>query len=321
MSSTQIARPDTSSHWYIATDDKVEAFHSVPYAGKRGAAGETRPTTLRDARKVGAVPSVTNVLSIFHKEFLVAYKINQAILAALTLPRIDGESEDDFAKRVFTDSKEHAASAARLGSRLHEVGAAMLTRTDKGMPLDGEIVEGRDLAAAAKPLIDLINSISPKGFSTDSDFSEFYVYNPEGYAGTCDGLMWIDPKNPTINQKLIDAGYGEIANCTSPIIVMVDIKSRGAAVKTAPIYETDQLQLAAYLHAIQTTPNLGYQVSLDTTPVANILINTHQNAGKDGVWDSEIVIHHKDTIHKAWGAFKSLLNVWKWAKGYDSPSE
>ena len=166
---TQIVRPDTASHWYLVDPEKgVKSFHTVPYAGKRGKNGETRKTTLRDARKVNAFPSVTNILGILHKDFLEAYKVNQAILAALTLPKIDGESEDEFAKRVVMDSKEHAASAARLGSRLHEVGADYLKGiTSKDSIKEGEIVEGRRLEDVAIPLRDLIEDILPAGMYTD----------------------------------------------------------------------------------------------------------------------------------------------------------
>lgn len=319
MSSTQVVRPDGSSHWYVINDqNKVESFHTVPYAGKRGKDGETRPTTLRDARKVGAAPSVTNVLSILHKEFLVAYKVNQAILAALTLPKIENESVDDFANRVVIDSKEHAASAARLGSRLHEVGSALITGTTDGLPLEGEMIEGRDLAEVAKPVVDLINNITPENLHTDKDLSEFYVYHPEiGYAGTCDGLIWLDVTKPYVAQKLVDAGYGHLIVSGDPVIAMADFKSRGAASKTAPIYETDSLQLSAYLNAIPVTPNLGYNVTMENTPTANILINTNEKAGKDGVWDAELVIHSKDELVKAWDAFLSLHKVWCWMKGYD----
>lgn len=321
-SSTQVVRPDSSSHWYKVSDSGIESFHHVPYAGKRGAAGETRRTTLGDARKIGAFPSVTNVLGILHKDFLEAYKINQAILAALTLPRIQGESEDDFARRVVADSKEHAASAARLGSRLHEVGAALLVGGTDGLPLEGEIVEGRNLAEVAEPLEVLFKIINPTGLKTDAEFSEFYVSHPMGYAGTCDGFLWLDPSSPTIASKLIEAGYvGCIDSARSPIVAMGDIKSRGANSKSAPIYETDLLQLSAYLHAIPTTPNLGFNVNIHNTPVANILVNTHPNAGKDGVWEAEIVIHKREDIEKAWVAFQNLFQVWCWLKGYNPASK
>lgn len=317
MNNTQIARPDHASHWYVTEDSKVKSFHEVPYAGKRGEAGEKRPTTLRDARKVGAVPSVTNILSIFHKEHLTAYKINQAILASLTLPRVDGEAEDAFAKRVFEDSKEHAASAARLGSRLHEVAACYLLGDMTGGILEGERVEGRDVAKVAQPLKHLMQAIIPDEHVTPADLSEFKVYNPLGYAGTCDGLVWLDPTNPKVGDALHKAGYSGLDHSKEPVIAMCDLKSRGSSLKKATTYETDILQLSAYLHAVATTPGLGYTLSPANTPVCNILVNTHDEAGTSGIWDADIIIHEKSEVERAWDAFVALLTVWKWAKKYD----
>jgi hypothetical protein len=87
----------------------------VPRADGKG----QRPTSLRDARKLGLFPSVTNVLSILAKPGLDAWKQEQAILAALTLPRSEGETLDDFAKRVLVDMTSEVGRAADLGSAVH----------------------------------------------------------------------------------------------------------------------------------------------------------------------------------------------------------
>ena len=79
--------PD-SAHWYQR--DGV-ACHTVP-----SLKGEPRPTTLRDARKLGLLPSVTNILGVIAKPELTAWLQEQAVMAALTLPRIAGETEDAF---------------------------------------------------------------------------------------------------------------------------------------------------------------------------------------------------------------------------------
>jgi len=52
--------------------------------------GEPRPTTLRDARKLGLLPSVTNILNVIAKPELTAWLQEQAVMAALTLPRNAG---------------------------------------------------------------------------------------------------------------------------------------------------------------------------------------------------------------------------------------
>ena len=103
---------ESASHWYFPDGTPL---HEVPRADGKG----QRPTSLRDARKLGLFPSVTNVLSILAKPGLDAWKQEQAILAALTLPRSEEETLDDFAKRVLVDMTSEVGRAADLGSAVH----------------------------------------------------------------------------------------------------------------------------------------------------------------------------------------------------------
>jgi hypothetical protein len=103
---------ESASHWYFPDGTPL---HEVPRADGKG----SRPTSLRDARKLGLFPSVTNVLSILAKPGLDAWKQEQAILAALTLPRTEGETLDDFAKRVLVDMTSEVGRAADRGSAVH----------------------------------------------------------------------------------------------------------------------------------------------------------------------------------------------------------
>ena len=102
--------PD-SAHWYQR--DGVP-LHTVP-----SLKGDPRPTTLRDARKLGLLPSVTNILGVIAKPELTAWLQEQAVMAALTLPRIPGEKEDAFAKRVVADSQSIRDNAADFGTAFH----------------------------------------------------------------------------------------------------------------------------------------------------------------------------------------------------------
>lgn len=70
-----------STHWY---DQNGEPRYTVPYADpKKG----FRNTTLRDAKKMGLVPSVTTILGVANKPALNRWKENQILLAAMTLHR------------------------------------------------------------------------------------------------------------------------------------------------------------------------------------------------------------------------------------------
>ena len=99
-------------HWYSKSG--LPAYTMV------GANGKERDVTLRDARKFGHCPSVTTVLEVLAKPQLEVWKVRQGILAALTLGRNEGESDDDYLNRVLTDSREQAKAAAEEGTRIHD---------------------------------------------------------------------------------------------------------------------------------------------------------------------------------------------------------
>jgi hypothetical protein len=66
------------------------------------------------------VPSVTTVMKVAASPGLEAWKNEQLLLAALTLPRRDEETEKEFISRVVADSKETGKRAAEAGTRIHE---------------------------------------------------------------------------------------------------------------------------------------------------------------------------------------------------------
>ena len=105
-------RASESSHWYTregAPKYTVEAKN-----------GSLRNTTLADARKMNLVPSVTTIIGCAAKPGLEAWKLNQMMLASMTLPRAPDEAEDLYVQRVIKDSREHARAAAQRGTEIHE---------------------------------------------------------------------------------------------------------------------------------------------------------------------------------------------------------
>ena len=109
---TIIARSAESVHWYRQDGG--------PQYTVKAKDGSDRSTTLRDARKMSLVPSVTTVMKIAAKPGLEVWKLEQMLLAALTLPRLPQEPEKSFIARVVADSKESAKMAAERGTRIHE---------------------------------------------------------------------------------------------------------------------------------------------------------------------------------------------------------
>jgi hypothetical protein len=106
-----MAHASESQHWY--TRDGLPAYTV------KARDGSDRPATLRDARKFGYVPGVSTILGCADKPGLNIWKIDQAIMSALTLPKIDGETSDVFVARVKVDAKETARKAAEKGTAIH----------------------------------------------------------------------------------------------------------------------------------------------------------------------------------------------------------
>lgn len=100
-----------SGHWYYP--DGRPAYTII------GKSGKERPTTLRDAKKFGLLPSVTEILKLSAKPGLVNWQIDQAIKAALTLPRIDGENDDQLLARIKADAQAQAKQARERGTQIH----------------------------------------------------------------------------------------------------------------------------------------------------------------------------------------------------------
>lgn len=106
-----MAHPAESTHWYTR---KGEPMYTV-----KAQAGHDRPTTLADARKLDLVPSVTTIINSAARPGLERWKANQLLLAGLTLPREDGETESAWLDRVYKDAQVQAEQARERGVSIH----------------------------------------------------------------------------------------------------------------------------------------------------------------------------------------------------------
>lgn len=101
-----------SGHWYMP----VSGEPRYTIVGKNG---KERPTNVKDAREHGYVPSVTTILRQAAAPGLEKWKIGNAIISALTLPRGEGEPDVDYIARIIRDSEEQARNARDRGTEIH----------------------------------------------------------------------------------------------------------------------------------------------------------------------------------------------------------
>jgi hypothetical protein len=100
-----------SGHWYYADGRTAYSIE--------GSNGKQRPATLRDARKLNLYPSVTRIVGMLDKPGLNNWIQDQVLMAALTLPRLEKESDDSYIARIKIDAKEKGRKAADRGTLLH----------------------------------------------------------------------------------------------------------------------------------------------------------------------------------------------------------
>lgn len=100
-----------AGHWY----DK----DGNPQYTIIGANGKERDTDLRDARKLGLVPSVTTILKVAAAPALDIWKQQQLLKAVAEVPRLDEESEKEWFSRIIKTSKEAGDKHMDRGTSMH----------------------------------------------------------------------------------------------------------------------------------------------------------------------------------------------------------
>lgn len=168
MTTAANVKSEQGSHWYYPDG---RPCYEVPKADGKG----TTPTTLRHARKMGLLPSVTTILRILDKPALTAWKIEQAVLAVMTTPRLAGEPDDKFIERVLKTDKEQDKerdAAAQLGTDVHAAIEDALT---------GHTIR-QDLAVYVNPVLDAL-----KQFGDVQETEKVIVGS--GYAGKTDAVF------------------------------------------------------------------------------------------------------------------------------------
>lgn len=190
-----------SNHWYRLSDG------SPCYEVPNKSTGGMRDATLRDARTLGLVPSVTTVLQVAAKPALINWQVEQALMAALTLPRRADEPLDTFIHRAREDSKQQAIEAAERGTEIHNAVEAHYR---------GKRVSDADLAFV-EPIVAKVREV-------------------------CGEQLWV----PEAHFACKRLGYGGKVDLSCPAYV-VDYKGKSGMDDTTRLgYDEHAMQLSAY---------------------------------------------------------------------------
>ena len=191
-----------SGHWY--TPDGEPAYTII------GKNGKERSTNVKDAREKGLLPSVTTIIRCAASPALERWKAEQLLMAGLTLPRNQDESEKSWIYRVWQDSAEQGKKAAEHGSRIHAA------------------IEGHFLGKAPEP--DMWDYV--KG-ATDVIRNEFGI------------LGWLPEKSFADTTF----GYGGKVDLHADGVVL-DFKGKDGDLVGVECYDEHYMQLAAYAQGL-----------------------------------------------------------------------
>lgn len=208
---TIIARSSENTHWYRQDGG--------PQYTVKAKDGSDRPTTLRDARKMDLVPSVTTILKVAAKPGLEQWKLEQMLLSALTLPKRSEEDEKAYIARIVSDSKETGKQAAELGTRIHE----SIENWFNG----NKNVQHKDTALAfEESIFNHFKTHPDQPWLTERSFA-----SPLGFGGKVD--LYCTPDG------------------TAPVGIVLDAKSKDFGPDDkVDAYDEHLMQLAAYRHGL-----------------------------------------------------------------------
>jgi len=289
--------------WYRDANGVVEACYQLP---KKNGLGVKEPT-LREARELGLLPSVTTILNVMAKPGLERWKLEQAIHSSLTLQRLrEGyedwiarifpknvyhnivgmfqfaydnppklmESEDEFAQRVAQDMEQQGLKAAEFGTRIHDAIAHVLR--DGIQPYVNDVVDA-DLWPYLEPFTQWANDSIEQVHSVEQVVGSKRF----GYAGRMD----------------LDCTLRGVGRC------VVDFKTQTVKEGKEPTYYKDwNVQLSAYAFAL---PDGGGR------EIMSLVIDS----SKPG--PVHIKLWTEDEKDSGWDAFEKCHDIWMWQNDYN----
>lgn len=250
-----------SSHWYTSGGG---AAHRQPKASGDG----ERATTIRDAKRLSLLPSVTNVLGVLSKGGLINWQLQQVGLAAFEKRPAEGETPDYYAKRVVSVSKETNEAAQKAGSSIHSA-------------IESHF-KGDEVEEDMRPYVLPIEAWKAEKELSFIEHESILVNTKRGYAGMCD---------------VVGLGAGGQ-------MFIIDWKSRTKIGKKVVSYETEVLQIAAYAatrwgeEAVTERKVYGANVYLCRTEVGRMEVK---------VWTPNEIFEAYQTflsIHQIWRYLK-----------------
>ena len=263
-------------HWY--TKEGIAA-HTQPTTSKT-AKNPSRPTTIKDAKKLKLYPSVTSILKLIHNEMLQRWKYRKVVEACFNRPLVGDEGLEEYTDFILAKAFDEADDAAQLGTRIHHCIETLIKGEDNIHP--------QDIINYAE---DAINRMETLGINVVA--SEFVTVNPEyGYAGTTDIAF---KANDGVITGILDF-KSKRTHEGDPVI-----PSFGHAAQLAAYYASywkDKWEESYFKNAV------GYNIYISTTEPGRI----------------DVVKYDGDQLAKEFEMFENACGIWRYKNNYDPRS-
>lgn len=255
-----ITLPERSSHWYHRNGVPC---HTVPTADGKG----VRSVNLRWDRHLNLLPSSTNIISVKAKPSLDKYKIEQALMAAVTLPRLDGEGEDAFMERVVVDMESHMRAAAEFGTKIHKYCEQFhLGNNIEDPGLEPYVADyKRWFAENVKEVIWV---------------EKVLVNEKVGYAGTADTLLLLKDDRKALSDLKTQGIKSRVT------------KTKGTIKNEPAFYETWEYQLVSYGKCLAIEPDAYISAVIDSLAPGPCHVYEWPLAGRRTAWRAYLACHY-----------------------------
>ncbi len=269
-------------HWY---QQDGQPLYTVPKADGKG----ERDTTLRDAKKLGLVPSVTSILGIVDKPALTRWKQDQlfdAIMSYLPSSSMCIEDIEEYKRIIFRMSEKKGKDAAERGNEVHNAleyyyihgeleKSAYEHRLEDVYNADAELImriKQPSMADYCLPVTELISYTFGKMCNWNAEHSFFHK---DGFGGKCDLHM--------------------LPCYEFPNGVILDFKTKSASdFSKVKAYPEQCMQLVAYREGFNLPKAECYNLFISTQAPGQLLLHK---------WTEE-------ENQVAWKKFGHLVSYW-----------
>lgn len=191
-----------------------------------------RPVKVTDARQLGLLPSVTNILGVYNKPWMINYVLKHIYQAIENVPWPEGMPQQEWATLVKFQSEEHRRESSRTGFIIHDLLNQIHLTLGNGQTV--EEFKGDNFYPYVE---NWVNWLLDQNFKIIN--AEKTIVSPLGYAGTIDLIAEINGKVYVIDFKTTEKGPDEYFSRKSEHFLQISAYANAYKAENAMIVQID----------------------------------------------------------------------------------